>query len=240
MATDAIQQIELFTPADYVGALKRIEPTVRQLEMLRVHLAAPDQTITARHLALALGFANWSAANLHYGKFAGQLCNALNVSPSTKLSVLVEFFKEPNSEFELRLRPSVIEALAELGIVGQGTWSFQEELGAEEQLVEGASFTVQVNAFERNPVAREKCIAHYGTSCTVCGFNFGAAFGSSAEGYTHVHHLKPLASIGEEYVIDPIKDLRPVCANCHAVIHLRRPPYSVEEIKSMLDGDSDT
>lgn len=236
MAIDALQQIALFTPADYVGALKRIEPTDRQLEMLRVHLAAPDQTITARHLALALGFANWNAANLHYGKFAGKLCNELNVSPSTNLSVLVEFFKAPDSEFELRLRPSVIEALAELGVVGQGAWSFQEELGAEEQLVEGASFTVQVSAFERNPVARHKCIAHYGTSCTACGFSFGAAYGSSAEGHIHVHHLRPLASIGEEYVIDPIKDLRPVCANCHAVIHLRQPPYSIEEVKGMLHG----
>jgi predicted HNH restriction endonuclease len=71
----------------------------------------------------------------------------------------------------------------------------------------------------------------------VCGFNFGAAYGGSAEGYIHVHHLKPLASIGEEYVIDPIKDLRPVCANCHAVIHLRQPPYSIEEVNVMLNGD---
>jgi predicted HNH restriction endonuclease len=236
MATDTIEQIESFTSADYVGAFNRVKPTESQLEMLRVHLAAPDHTITARHLARALGFANWNTANLHYGKFAGKLCNELNVSPTTNLSVLVEFFKMPGSEYELRLRPSVIEALKELGVGGHGTWSFQEELGIEEPLVEGASFTVQVSAFERNPVARQKCIAHYGTGCSVCGFNFGFTYGSSSEGYIHVHHLKPLAFIGEEYVIDPIKDLRPVCANCHAVIHLRQPPYSIEEVKNMLNG----
>lgn len=237
MAIDALEQIELLTSTDYVGALKRMEPTEGQLEMLRIHLAAPDQTITARHLARALGFANWNAANLHYGKFAGKLCNELNVSPTTNLSVLVEFFKSPGSEYELRLRPSVIEALHELGIAGHGPWSFQEELGTEEQLVEGASFIVQVSAFERNPVARQKCIAHYGTSCTICGFNFGGTYGASADGYAHIHHLKPLASIGEEYIIDPIKDLRPVCANCHAVIHLRQPPYSIEEMEGMLRGN---
>jgi len=238
MAADAIEQIESFTSADYVGAFKRAKPSESQMEMLRVHLAAPDHTITARHLARALGFANWNAANLHYGKFAGKLCNELNVTPTTNLSVLTEFFKAPGSEYELRLRPSVIEALKELGIEGFGNWSPQEELGIEEPLVEGASFTVQVSAFERNPVARQKCIAHYGTGCSVCGFNFGGSYGSSADGYIHVHHLKPLASIGEEYVIDPIKDLRPVCANCHAVIHLRQPPYSIEEMKSMLNGDT--
>ncbi len=235
--TDAIKQIEAFTSVDYVGAFRRVEPSESQLEMLSVHLAAPDHIITVRHLARAVGFAKWNAANLHYGKFAGKLCKEMNVAPTTNLSVLVEFFKAPGSEYELRLRPTVIEALVELGIGGRGTWSFQEELGIEKPLVEGASFTVKVSAFERNPVARRKCVAHYGIGCSVCGFNFGSTYGSFAENYIHVHHLKPLASIGEEYVIDPIKDLRPVCANCHAVIHLRQPPYSIEEVKAMLHGD---
>ncbi|MHB1144794.1 MAG: HNH endonuclease [Thiobacillus sp.] len=238
MVADAIQQIESLTSADYVGALKRCQPTEAQWEMLRIHLAAPDQTITARHLARAIGFSDWHGANLHYGKFARKLCKELNVSPSTNLSALVEFFKLPGSEYELRLRPAVIEALKELGVSGHDTWQFQEELGSEEPLVEGASFTVRVNAFERNPVARQKCISHYGTGCAVCGFNFGAAYGGAADGYIHVHHLQPLASIGEEYVIDPIQDLRPVCANCHAVIHMWQPPYSIEEVKNMLKGDA--
>lgn len=237
MADDATQQIEKLTPSDYVRALKRSEPTEGQWEMLRIHLAAPDQTITARHLARAIGFSDWHGANLHYGKFAGKLCKELSVSPSTNLSVLVEFFKVPGAEYELRLRPAVIEALKELGVSGRDTWQFQEELGGEAPLVEGASFTVRVNAFERNPVARQKCINHYGARCTICGFNFGTAYGNAADGYIHVHHLQPLASIGEEYVIDPIKDLRPVCANCHAVIHMRQPPYSIEEVKTMLKVD---
>ena len=244
MAADVIAQIESLTSDDYVNAFRLVEPSKEQLQLLRVHLAAADQRLPTPHLPRALGFANWRAAFLCYGKFAAKLCNELNVSPTTKLAVLAQSFKTNSSEsvghfeYGLRLRPSVIQALIELGIAGQGTWSFQEELGVEEPLVEGASFTVQVSAFERNPVARQKCIAHYGTGCSVCGFNFGTSYGSSADGYVHVHHLKPLASIGEEYVIDPIKDLRPVCANCHAVIHLRRPPYSIEEVKVMLHGDA--
>lgn len=238
MADDALQQIAKLSPSDYVGALKRIEPTDRQWEMLRIHSAAPDQAITARHLARAVGFSDWHGANLHYGKFAGKLCKELGVFPSTNLSVLVEFFKIPGTEYELHLRPAVVEALKELGVSSRDTWQLQEEFGNEEPLVEGASFIVRVNAFERNPVARQKCIKHYGTGCVICGFNFGAAYGSAADGYIHVHHLRPLTSIGEEYIIDPIKDLRPVCANCHAVIHMRQPPYSIEEIKNLLSGDT--
>ena len=55
-------------------------------------------------------------------------------------------------------------------------------------------------------------------------------------GYVHVHHLKPLASIGREYVVNPVSDLLPVCANCHAVIHLRTPPYEISEVITMLQG----
>lgn len=238
MDTAAPNTIDLLTSADYIGALTRVAPTESQWEMLHVHMAAPNHTINARQLASALGYSKWNAANLHYGKFAGKLCNELNVSPETNLSVLVEFFKAPGVEWELRLRQPVVEALKTLGIGGRD-WSFQEELGSSEPLVEGASFTVKVSAFERNPVARRKCVDHYGSNCAVCGFNFGAAYGSAADGYVHVHHLKPLASIGEEYVIDPIKDLRPVCPNCHAVIHLRQPPHSIEEVKSMLQGGTD-
>jgi hypothetical protein len=206
--------------------------------MLRVHLAAPDHTLTVRHLARAVSFARWNAANLHYGKLAAKLCKELNVAPPTNLSVLVRFFKPPGYEYELSLRPTVVEALKELEIGGHNIWPLKEELGIEEPIVEGASFIVQVSAFERNPVARQKCLAHHGVSCCVCGFNFGVKYGSKAKNHIHVHHLKSLASIGEEYVIDPIKDLRPVCANCHAVIHLQQPPYSIEEVKGMLCGDS--
>jgi len=236
---DALAQIESLAPADYVDALKRVRPTQGQLELLRVHTSAPDQRVTAPQLARALGFANWRAAIAFYGKFAGKLCAELNVAPATKLEVLARPYKSSGLEYGLHLRPSVIEALKELGVDRQDGWSFQEEVSVEQPLVEGASYTVQVSAFERNPVARQKCIKHYGCNCVICGFNFGAAYGSAADGYVHVHHLKPLASVGEEYVIDPIRDLRPLCPNCHAVIHLRQPPYSIEEVIAMLHGAAD-
>lgn len=236
MATDASELFDSLVPADYVRALKKVQPMGQRLELLRVHLAAPDHSVTAPHLARALGFANWRAAISFYGKFAGELCDELHVAPTTKLTVLAQPYKSSGLEYGLRLRPAFIAALTELGIGNQDAWSFQEELSVEKLLVEGATFTVQVSAFERNPVARKKCIAHYGTGCVICGFDFGVAYGKDAEGYIHVHHLKPLASIGEEYVIDPINDLRPVCPNCHSVIHLRQPPFSIEEVMGMRRG----
>ncbi|MEY4821793.1 MAG: hypothetical protein RLY72_1445, partial [Planctomycetota bacterium] len=35
---------------------------------------------------------------------------------------------------------------------------------------------------------------------------------------------------GEEHEIDPVKDLRPVCANCHRMLHRQRPPLTIEQL----------
>lgn len=110
--------------------------------------------------------------------------------------------------------------------------SYQASLA--ESLIEGASKTISVVRHERNPIARQECIAHYGTFCFACGFSFGDAYGETAEGFIHVHHLKNLANKGGEHKVNPIKDLRPICPNCHAVIHLQDPPLSIAELKLML------
>jgi hypothetical protein len=68
--------------------------------------------------------------------------------------------------------------------------------------VEGARRLVYINSYERSHAARETCKRIHGTSCTACGFDFGAVYGSSFQGYIHVHHLRPLAEIGEEYEVD--------------------------------------
>ncbi len=109
-----------------------------------------------------------------------------------------------------------------------------EKLPADLEYVEGASSHVLVNAYERNRRAREACLRHYGRSCTACGFNFEANYGETTAGYIHVHHVIPMAKVGTKYRLRPIKDLRPVCPNCHAVIHRRDPPFSIEEIQHML------
>ncbi|MCD8485664.1 MAG: HNH endonuclease [Desertifilum sp.] len=110
-----------------------------------------------------------------------------------------------------------------------------EEILETQKLVEGSVFQITINAYERNPEARRRCIEHYGTSCCVCGFSFEEKFGLVAQGFIHVHHLKPLSEIQEEYEIDPITDLRPVCPNCHAMIHLGGKTRSIEEVQAWLN-----
>jgi len=96
-------------------------------------------------------------------------------------------------------------------------------------LKEGAKKTIIVNSYERNPKARAACINKYGVSCVVCDFNFENIYGARGKGFIHVHHLMPVSDIGDEYEINPITDLRPVCPNCHAMLH-RKGNISIEEL----------
>lgn len=113
-------------------------------------------------------------------------------------------------------------------------YSPAEELVPSVEYLEGAARRILVNAYERNRTAREQCLLHYGRTCLACGFDFAARYGREFEGYIHVHHVVPVSQVGKEYVLDPIRDLRPVCANCHAAIHRREPPFSIDEIKQLI------
>lgn len=109
-----------------------------------------------------------------------------------------------------------------------------EEIPEDQELWEGARKQITINAYERNSHARIACLAHYGYSCVVCSFNFENTFGLFAKNFIHVHHITPLSEINEAYKIDPIRDLRPVCPNCHAAIHIGGEIRSIEEMQAIL------
>lgn len=112
--------------------------------------------------------------------------------------------------------------------------SMPEEVEVNSKYLEGSVKQVLVNRYERDRNAREECINHYGSKCVVCGFDFEAKYGTELKGFIHVHHLLPLANVGEEYEVDPIKDLRPVCPNCHSAIHSKNPPYLPDELADLI------
>ncbi|THD70426.1 MAG: hypothetical protein E7813_08345 [Bradyrhizobium sp.] len=99
---------------------------------------------------------------------------------------------------------------------------------------EGRVIQVLANRYERNPAARMRCIEYYGTNCFVCGLSLVDQYGPEISGLIHVHHLNPISKIGRRSSVDPIRDLRPVCPNCHAVIHWTEPHQSVKQVKEKL------
>ncbi len=89
--------------------------------------------------------------------------------------------------------------------------------------------------YERDPNNRSKAIKIHGLKCKICGFDFSKVYGDIGKGFIEIHHIKPLSSLDEEVIINPEKDLVPVCANCHRMIHRTRyKTFSIQEIRDMI------
>lgn len=107
-------------------------------------------------------------------------------------------------------------------------------LDKPDEYTEGEAESVASAKYERNPAARAACLAYHGTACAVCGMDFEKAYGPDFAGKIEVHHIVPISQIGESYVVDPIRDLVPVCPNCHTALHSKKDGvYSVQELKQI-------
>ncbi len=103
---------------------------------------------------------------------------------------------------------------------------------------EGALKEYYGKRYERVPSNRRKAIEIHGTICAVCGFDFERAYGDRGRGFIEVHHTKPLSSLEDSYLPNPLTDLIPVCSNCHRMIHRRNDDIlSIEELTALIKED---
>lgn len=115
--------------------------------------------------------------------------------------------------------------------------SIDDYFGEDEteiKLTEGSVKIVKMNIYERNSYARKKCIEYHGCKCAVCNFDFQQIYGDMGSGFIHVHHLLEISEIKKEYEVNYKTDLIPICPNCHAMMHKRKPAYTVEELKTKM------
>lgn len=139
-----------------------------------------------------------------------------------------------DNKFFWTLKPALRKALENLQLNEERLFP-NEIIDGDKTYQEGAQKSVTVNVYERNREAREKCIKHFGINCIVCGFDFEETYGDIGAGFIHVHHITPVSvKNGKKYDVDPLKDLVPVCPNCHAMIHRRKEFLSIEKLKQML------
>jgi len=121
-----------------------------------------------------------------------------------------------------------------LKFIDSKTIIYADEVDEITEYAEGKTKAVLVNVYERNSIARKICIEHFGVICRVCSFDFEKKYGEIGKEFIHVHHKVDISTIGEEYSVDPINDLIPVCPNCHSMLHKKKPAYTVEELKQMM------
>jgi len=95
------------------------------LNLLKVHCRAPNHTMSTESLAVAAGLKNFRAANMHYGKLANHVADALKVvlppTPSGDPHWWRSLAIGKDSELEIDddryqwiMRPELVQALQEL------------------------------------------------------------------------------------------------------------------------------
>jgi hypothetical protein len=104
-----------------------------------------------------------------------------------------------------------------------------DDTNGEEGFLEGGR-QIAVSTV-RSDRLREAAKQKQGLNCYCCGFNFEQFYGTIAHDKAIVHHRETFDGRTRKSTVD---DVRVVCANCHYVIHLKKPPIDVDELKSLI------
>ncbi len=114
-------------------------------------------------------------------------------------------------------------------------------------VLEGKSETKTSRTKARSKKLREAAIQYYTKhgkiKCAVCGFDFTEMYGELGVGYIQMHHEKPICQYSDEgfarYIKEAIQDMKPVCANCHCIIHRNGSHMlTIEELKDIIKKTS--
>jgi 5-methylcytosine-specific restriction protein A len=196
-------------------------------------------------VAKILGYAHHAPLNIIIPNFSKRILQEYTfINPPRRSNGKIRYWHIPflgtegTGKFTWILRQELVEALSDKYGLNRTEQNITKELmNIEQEYHEGnlkETFSIR---YERDPNARKACLKHYGYSCQICGFDFEKVYGPVGKGIINVHHIVPISEIKKEYKIDPVKDLIPICPNCHALIHSRREMFTIEEIKSFLRNE---
>jgi 5-methylcytosine-specific restriction protein A len=194
-------------------------------------------------IALKLNYSHHAPLNKIISEFSKRIIKYYpNVIPPRRRNGNIRYWHIPflgtegKEKFTWKLRNELKEALLKNYNNEEMKMELPEDYIEEITIYyEGIQNKYLTNVYERNPKAREMCLKHYGYKCIICGFDFEKIYGEIGKGIIHVHHLNKISQINGEHEIDPIKELVPVCPNCHTVIHSRREMYSINEMIDVIN-----
>ncbi|UVK38726.1 HNH endonuclease [Mesorhizobium sp. AR10] len=143
---------------------------------------------------------------------------------------------------EFSQAPDLLRAVAtaiRAAIVAETLHTAQPNLDYIEEAEEGRLLTVLHQRRERNrklvEARKQKALEEtHELRCEACDLSFGDRYGPHGDGFIEVHHVRPLHSLREGDKT-ALTDLALVCANCHRMIHRRKPWLSVSQLRTLLN-----
>lgn len=110
--------------------------------------------------------------------------------------------------------------------------SFEEEIFPEGKIL----YRLHRHRERNTKVVKEKkrqAIKSNKLVCEICAFNFYKTYGEIGKGYIECHHIVPISEYGDS-TKTRMTDLILVCANCHRMLHRKRPWLKKGELKSII------
>lgn len=112
---------------------------------------------------------------------------------------------------------------------------------------EGNKRIVETKIYDRSKKLRDYALHYYSSknnkiSCKACSFDFEDFYGSVlGKGFIEIHHIKPVFMNNgeklEQVISDAVKNLVPVCSNCHRMIHRNwKKPIEFETLVKSIDA----
>jgi hypothetical protein len=91
---------------------------------------------------------------------------------------------------------------------------------------------------ERNGMLRDRARTFWRSRlgrlhCVVCSFDFEKSYGDLGADFIEMHHDRPL-SLAPRRRLVRLDELKPLCANCHRMIHREQPMLELADLKARL------
>lgn len=213
------------------------------IKVLKLIFESPNYEMSASKISELLGIKHYGEINLQISRFSKRIIEKIKINPPIREDGSISYWHIPFLGYEKKgmfpwiLRPELAEAMEKMFLSEKNEIYYLDEIIENEKEIiinEGSVKQVFINRYERNKIARNKCLKYYGYKCIICGFDFEKNYGPIGKNKIHVHHKTPLSEIKENYQVDPINDLSPVCPNCHLIIHSKKDAFSIEEMKEII------
>ena len=112
---------------------------------------------------------------------------------------------------------------------------------------EGTKRLTEVSVYQRSTTLRNYAITYFTKedriSCHCCSFNFGDFYGEAiGKGFIEIHHTKPIFKYEDEDIEntlhEAVKNLIPICSNCHRMIHRNwKKPLEIQDLIANISAN---
>ena len=204
---------------------------------------ATPEVIALSHRLSAIPAQEGEARNPNYRSPAGiamKLANLLHLDSTRPggLKAVSKLDREIWAEFAEDRPRLEATALAISQALEAGLSNEQAPISDDEEASEGRTLTRLHKSKERNRALvkkkKAKVLKESGKlACEACDFDFAEMYGTHGEGFIECHHTQPLYTLDAESKTK-ISDLALLCANCHRMVHLKRPWLSIEELRETI------